>query len=149
MDFCWYVESKSKKVPHLVSVSRKGTVSCDKACEHYRSIGICSCVVAVAEKVGSLTEFTQHFITSKGTVSPNLGNFALTGMPPGQNRKDSVPPRKRHSKTDSSLLPHVSLTVNEPKSKDKTLLVTSDEQSNLSSYQMLNTTNHLILHFNL
>ena len=65
-------------------ILQKGTISCDKACKHYRSIGICSHVVAIAEKVRSLKEFAQYFIKKKGTLSPNLGNFALTGMPPGR-----------------------------------------------------------------
>ena len=135
MASCWYVESRSKKVPHLVSVTQKGTISCDKACEHYRSIGICSYVVAIAEKVGSLKEFAQCFIKKKGTMSPNLGNFALTGMPPGRNRKGAVPPHKRHSKTDPSLLPHVSLTVSEPKSKDQVSVAVNDEHRANSSSQ--------------
>ena len=100
-----------------MSVTQKGTISCDKACEHCRSIGICSHVVAIAEKVGSLKEFAQHFIKKKGTVSPNLGKFALTDMPPYRNRKGGVPPRKCHLKTDPSLLPHVSLTVSKPRSQ--------------------------------
>ena len=65
MESCWYVESSPKKVSHLVSVTQKGTISCDKACEHYRSIGICSHVVAIAEKVGSLKEFAQFFSRKK------------------------------------------------------------------------------------
>lgn len=46
MEGCWFVESKSKQAPHLVRISPKGAISCDKACEHYRSIGICSHTVA-------------------------------------------------------------------------------------------------------
>ena len=88
----WYVESTSKQVPHLVRVSPKGVVSCDKTCEHYRSISICSHVVAIAHKLGSLEAFTKSFI---GRCSPNLGNFALTGMPAGRSRKGEIPPRKR------------------------------------------------------
>ena len=38
----WYVESTSKQVPRLVRVSPKGVISCDKTCEHYHSISICS-----------------------------------------------------------------------------------------------------------
>lgn len=111
MQSSWYVESKSKKMPHLVRESLKGAISCDKVCEHYRSIGICSHTVAIAHKLGSLETFTQSFIKKKGRRSPNLGKFALTGMPAGQNRKGDIPPRKRLPKRASSLLPHLPLDI--------------------------------------
>ena len=109
MQNAWYVESNSKQMPHLVRVSPKGSIACDKVCEHYRSISICSHTVAIAHKIGSLKEFTKSYIKKKGHHSPNLGNFALTGMPAGRNRKGNAPPRKRFQKTPSSLLPHLPL----------------------------------------
>ena len=106
MQNSWYVESKSKQVPHLVRVSPKGIISCDKVCEHYCSIKICSHAVAIAQKTDSLVAFANDFVKKKGKHSPNLGNFALTGMPAGRNKKGAIPPRKRLPKTGSSLLPH-------------------------------------------
>lgn len=58
----------------------------------------------------SSKEFTKSFIKKKGKQTPNLGEFALTGMPAGRNRKGGVPPRKRRSKGNSSLLPHIPLS---------------------------------------
>jgi hypothetical protein len=49
MENAWFVTCISKEMPHLICVSKKGTVSCDKECEHYRSIGVCSHLMAVAE----------------------------------------------------------------------------------------------------
>jgi hypothetical protein len=40
MESSWFVNSTSKQMPHLVCISRNGTVSCDKECEHYPSINI-------------------------------------------------------------------------------------------------------------
>ena len=117
MQTSWYVESKSKQAPHLVRMSPKGSISCDKACEHFRSISICSHTVAIAQKTGTLESFTNSFAKKKGKLSPNLGNFALTGMPAGRSRKGAVPPRRRLPKTPSSLLPHTPLGVGRQKAK--------------------------------
>ena len=62
MENTGFVESKSKQAPHLVRVSPKGAICCDKACEHYRSISICSHTVAIAQKNDSLKEFAKFFI---------------------------------------------------------------------------------------
>ena len=87
------------------------------------------------------------FYQEKGIVSPNLGNFALTGMPPGRNRKGAVPPRKRHSKTDPSLLPHVSLTVSEPKSKDQVSVAVNQDTMQTLQTKHFHIISHSI-HFN-
>lgn len=102
----WYVESKSKQMPHLVRVSLKVPFLVIKCA----SI-IVLLVYAIAHKHGSLEAFTKSFIKKKGIRSPNLGNFALTGMPAGRNRKGDIPPRKRLPKSASSLLPHLPLDV--------------------------------------
>lgn len=138
MEKSWFVESKSKQAPHLVRVSPKGSISCDKACEHYRSIGICSHTVAIAQKVGSLKEFAKSFIKKKGAHLPNLGNFALTGMPPGRSRKGAVPPRRRVPKSGSSMLPHTPLPFNsheENSNSGVSLLQDLDQTSELTSFE--------------
>ena len=134
MENAWFVTSISKEMPHLIRVSKKGTVSCDKECEHYRSIGVCSHLVAVAEKQGILVDFTKSFIKKKGNQTANLGEFALTGMPPGRNRKGGVPPRKRKSKINSSLLQRTPLSLSQ---NDHSSDYTSDETgtSQLASNQ--------------
>ena len=66
MDFCWYVESKSKgSTPCECFSKRQSSLSCDKACEHYRSIRICSHVVTIAEKVGSLTSLDSILLRAR------------------------------------------------------------------------------------
>ena len=42
--------------------------------------------------------FTQSYAKKKGKHHPNLGEFSLTGMPAGRNRKGGIPSRKRQKK---------------------------------------------------
>jgi hypothetical protein len=55
-------------------------------------------------KQGILVDFTKSFIKKKVNQTANLREFALTGVPPGRDRKGGVPPQKRNSKINSLLL---------------------------------------------
>ena len=97
-------ESLIKGENIVVRIGQKAvTVSCDKECVHYRSIGICSHLVAVVEKQNCLTDFAKLFVKKKRN---HTRDFALTGMPGGRNQKGGIPPRKRKSKIPPPLLPH-------------------------------------------
>lgn len=86
------VISRSGKRPHLVLPSKSG-YKCDSDCLNFKSIGLCSHTVAVAECTDSLKEFLRHF--EKSHKKPDFTSLALHDVPAGSGRKGSVPPRKR------------------------------------------------------
>ena len=85
---------------------------CDSECCHFKSIGICSHTVAVAELNGKLLEFVAFYKKTKRV--PNLTSMATSGMPKGKGRKGSEPPRKRKRK--ETVESRVSLQIPEPSS---------------------------------
>ena len=87
------VESRSGKRPHLVVPGKSGQFKCDEECINFKSIGICSHTVAVAQMNNSLQQFIAWF--AKAKKKPNFTKLATHDMPSGRGRKGSVPPRKR------------------------------------------------------
>ena len=57
--------SKSGKHPHLVKCGKGGRVSYDNECPDWRSLNICSHIVAVAEINNSLHEYIDFYRKSK------------------------------------------------------------------------------------
>ena len=86
------VISRSGKRPHLVLPSKQG-FKCDSDCLNFKSIGLCSHTVAVAECNDSLKEFHCNF--EKSHKKPSFTSLALHDVTAGSGRKGSVPPRKR------------------------------------------------------
>jgi hypothetical protein len=84
------VISRGGKRPHLVIPCKGGRFKCDSDCVNFKSLGICSHSVAVAESDGSLSQFLAYF-----AKKPNFTALALHDMPAGCGRKGSVPPRKK------------------------------------------------------
>ncbi len=90
------VASRSGSRPHLVTKGKDGLYHCDGECANYRSLKMCSHVVAVAQVNGDLLRFVESF--GKKRRHPNLTKLALHGMPAGRGRKGQQPPRKRARK---------------------------------------------------
>ena len=82
------VLSYSGKAPHIVT-PKKNDFSCDSSCPNWKSLGIYSHSVAVAETNGQL----QLFLSSKKKKTPNVTSLLTTNMPKGRGRKGGVPPR--------------------------------------------------------
>ena len=88
------VLSYSGKPPHMVTPKRNGDFSCDSSCPNWKSLGICSHSVAVAETNGRL----QEFLSAKKKKTPSVTGLLTTNMPKGRGRKGGVPPRVRKPK---------------------------------------------------
>ncbi len=69
-------KSTSSTRPHLVIAKMKGQYIRDNTCGNWRSLGICSHSVAVAEQNGELQDFVSWFKEAK--KRPNL----ITQLPP-------------------------------------------------------------------
>ena len=69
------------KRPHLVKTSKDGKYMCDKDCPNYKSLGVCSHVVAVAQHNHSLQDFCDYYTKLK--CVPSVTRLLLTGMPSG------------------------------------------------------------------
>ena len=87
------VASKTGTRPHLVLPGKGAKFMCDSECPNYKSFGICSHVVAVAEVNNMLPSFIEYFIKQRKV--PNMSRLAKAGMPKGCGRKGSEPPRKK------------------------------------------------------
>ena len=87
------VLSRSGKRPHLILPCKGGRFKCDSDCLNFKSLGICSHSVAVAECNNLLTEFLAHF--QKAKKKPNFTAVSLHGVPAGSGKKGGVAPRKR------------------------------------------------------
>ena len=87
------VESRGGQRPHLVVPCKRGIFKCDNDCLNYKSIGICSHVVAVAHLSGSLSQLISAF--TKYKKKPDYSKLATHGMPSGRGRKGGQAPRKR------------------------------------------------------
>ena len=67
---------------HMVTPKKGGEFSCDSNCPNWKSIGICSHSVAVAEVNGKLA----HFLSAKKkkkSKAPNVTSLLTTKMPRG------------------------------------------------------------------
>ena len=87
------VLSRSGKRPHLILPCKRGHFKCDSDCLNFKSLGICSHSVAVAECNNLLTEFLAHF--QKAKKKPNFTAVSLHGVPAGSGKKGGGVPRKR------------------------------------------------------
>ena len=74
----------------MVTPSKGGVFSCESNCPNWKSLGICSHSVAVAQVNGKLEEFI-----SAVKKSPNVTALVISTMPRGRGRKGGVPPRTR------------------------------------------------------
>jgi hypothetical protein len=90
------VLSRTGKRPHLVTCGKNGRYSCDGDCPNWKSLGICSHSVAVAQVNGSLKEFCDHYRKSKRL--PSMSQLLLSGMPSGMGNKRNRVSRKRKKK---------------------------------------------------
>ena len=88
------VKSKSGSAPHLVKVANCQYI-CDNQCPQFKSINICSHVVAAAESNGDLASFVDWFCTRRDHSVPNLMQMAVHGMPPGAGSKGGKAARKK------------------------------------------------------
>jgi len=87
------VKSKSGDAPHLVRADEH-KYKCDDRCPHFKSISLCSNVVAAAESNGDLSEFVNWFCSKHGS-GPNLMRIATHDMPAGAGRKGGKVPKKK------------------------------------------------------
>ena len=86
------VLSYSGKAPHMVTPKKGGDFSCDSSCLNFKSMGICSHTVAVAEINKKLSLFLS---TKKRKRSANVTSVLTTNMPKGRGRKGGTAPRSR------------------------------------------------------
>ncbi len=87
------VMSRSGQRSHLVLPCKTRRLKCDSDCMNFKSLGICSHSVAVAELSNQLQAFITAFTKAKKT--PSFTTVAVHGMPSGRGRKGSQAPRKR------------------------------------------------------
>ena len=87
------VMSSSGQRPHLVLPCKGSRFKCDSDCLNFKSLGICSHTLVVAELNKSLQEFVTSFKRSKR--KPSFSEVAVHGMAAGRGRKGSQAPRKR------------------------------------------------------
>ena len=103
------VLSFSSKMPHMVVPTKGGGFSCDNNCSNWKSIGLCSHSVAVAESNGKLEEFIMGVKRKKKI--PNMTALATSTMPKGRGRKGSIPPHTRKSTRAAESCTRVSMNV--------------------------------------
>ena len=85
------VKSISKVGFNLVIPGNGGKFSCE--CANYRSLGVCSHAVAVAEVNGKLPQFVDWFRKTKKL--PNLSKLAMKDIPKESGCKGGKAPRKK------------------------------------------------------
>ena len=85
--------SRSGQRPHLVVPCKGGKYKCDPDCANFKSLGICSHSVVVAEVNKKLSEFLAS--VKKAKKKPNFTQLAVHDMPVGCERKGGQAPRKR------------------------------------------------------
>ena len=79
----------------MVTPAGNSKFNCD--CANYRSLSICSHVVAVAELNSKLGQFIEWY--RKANKIPSLSKLATSDMPKGRGRKGGQAPRKKQAKT--------------------------------------------------
>ena len=91
------VKSKTGLAPCLVTNKKESQYACDDKCPQFKSIGVCSHVVAVAQTNDNLESFMKWYRSkSKRQVqTPNLMQLAKHDMPLGASRKGNRIPRKK------------------------------------------------------
>ena len=82
---CKMVKSYSGKRPHLVTSGKNGHFKCDDDCLNFKSVGLCSHTVAVAQQNNSLEKFLT--VLGKSKRRPNFTKVALHNMPLGCGKK--------------------------------------------------------------
>ena len=87
------VLSRSGQRPHLVVPCKGGKYKCDPDCANFKSLGICSHSVVVAEVNKKLSEFLAS--VKKAKKKPNFTQLAVHDIPVGCGRKGGQAPRKR------------------------------------------------------
>ena len=101
----YMVKSYSNKRPHYVKMSHRGSFLCDDQCLSYKSMKICSHIVALAIKQNCLTNLLKWYCTMKHI--PNFTILAESGKPSTAGKK---PMRKgitkRHSEQIQSIIAH-------------------------------------------
>ena len=88
------VLSYTGKVPHMVIPTKAGGYSCDQSCPNWKSLGLCSHTVAVAELHGKLASLVS--CVQKKKKMPNITQLTTATMPRGRGRKGGVAPRSRN-----------------------------------------------------
>ena len=86
------VLSRSGKRPHLVLPRKGGNFKCDTDCMNFKSLGLCSYTVAVAQRNNLQADFLLHF--QKANKKPSFTALKLHVVPRGCGRKGSTAPRK-------------------------------------------------------
>jgi hypothetical protein len=118
------VLSYSNKTPHMVTPVKGGGFTCDMNCPNWKSIGLCSHSVAVAEVNGKLAQFLA--VVKKKKKVPNVTALAVPTMARGRGRKGGVPPRSRKQPTRAEPSTTIAMNVG-------TQLVTSAESTHNTS----------------
>ena len=85
------VKSKTGVAPHLVTNKKESQYACDDKCPQFKSIAICSHVIAAAQTNNDLENFMKWYRSkSKRQVqTPNLMELAKHDMPLGAGCKGS------------------------------------------------------------
>jgi len=77
------VLSYSDKSPHMVTPTKGGGFSCDSKCGTWKSLGICSHSIAVAEINGKLSEFIAFVQEKKKTTQHHPTRYYWHAKRPG------------------------------------------------------------------
>ena len=87
------VNSKSGDAPHLVR-AHEHKCKCDDRYPHFKSIRLCSHIVAAAESNGDLIESVNWFGSKHGS-GPNLMRMVTHDIPAGAGCKNGKAPKKK------------------------------------------------------
>lgn len=86
------VASETGSKPHIVSISKKGSLVCDEACLAWKSQRLCSHVLAVAEEKGCLNEFLISHRRAK--IQGNYTAVCMHNQSKNVGKKPGYPKRK-------------------------------------------------------
>ena len=101
----YMVKSYGNKQPHYVKMSQRGGFLCDDQCLSYKSMKICSHVVALAIKEKCLYNLLKWYRTSKFT--PNFTTLAESGKPLTVGKKAVRKGiTKKHAEQIQSIIAH-------------------------------------------
>lgn len=120
------VLSYSGKTPHMVTPKENGDFSCDSSCSNWKSLGICSHSVAVAETNRQL----QQFLSAKKKKTISVTSLLTTNMPKGRGRKGGVTPRVRKPTQPVTTRIEMSVSNNAPSTTSASV---SFEQSTITT----------------
>ena len=93
----------------MVTPTKGGGFACDSNCPNWKSLGLCSHTVAVAQVNGKLEQYIS--LVKKTKRIPNVIALVTSTMPKGQGKKGGVPSRSRKPVNTTEACTRVAMNV--------------------------------------